>query len=52
MKTPVKSTSANKSVSKKHPSTHEEIRTDYPLSEKDEVKRAERNLRESQKKHG
>jgi hypothetical protein len=28
------------------------IETDFPLSEKDEVKKAERNLQKSQKKNG
>lgn len=32
--------------------TSEEIKTDFPLSEKDEVKQAEKNLKEGQKKRG
>lgn len=30
--------------------TTEELKTDFPLSEKDEVKQAEKNLKEAQKK--
>jgi hypothetical protein len=44
MKTVARSTSSKKSTKAK------EIKTDLPLSEKDEVKQAENRLRESQKK--
>lgn len=33
-------------------STTEELKTDYPLSEKDEIKLAEARLKKSQKKNG
>jgi hypothetical protein len=44
----------DKNISKKNSSadTHTELKTDFPLSEKDEVKKAEKNLKESQKKNG
>ena len=49
MKTP-KSAPVTKSIGKKKSST-EEIKTDLPLSEKDEVKKAEQNTNKSVKKH-
>jgi len=52
MKTAVKLKQSNKNTATNKPSAHEEIKTDFPLSEKDEVKQAEKNLRESQKKNG
>jgi hypothetical protein len=48
-----KSTTGSQSASKKTPSkSSEEIKTDFPLSEKDEVKKAEQNLQKSQNKNG
>lgn len=41
-----------KIIGTKKISSPEEIKPDYPLSEKDEVKQAEKNLKESQKKRG
>lgn len=35
---------------KKTSTSHEEIKSDFPLSEKDEVKKAEQNLQKNQKK--
>ncbi|MGF7082517.1 hypothetical protein [Mucilaginibacter sp. UYCu711] len=35
---------------KKPSPSHEEIKSDFPLSEKDEVKKAEQNLQKNQKK--
>jgi hypothetical protein len=52
MKTAIKLKQGNKNTATKKTSAHEEIKTDFPLSEKDEVKQAEKNLRESQKKNG
>jgi hypothetical protein len=44
---------ANKREINQHPgSKSSEIKTDPPLSEKDEVKQAETRLRKSVKKHG
>lgn len=34
------------------PKKSEEIKADFPMSEKDEVKKAEERLKESQKKNG
>ncbi|MDB5115397.1 MAG: hypothetical protein JWQ79_889 [Mucilaginibacter sp.] len=47
-KTPAK----DKKTGTKKASATQEIKTDLPLSEKDEVKKAEQKLRESQKKRG
>lgn len=44
----IKSTGTTKASGK----NSEEIKTDLPLSEKDEVKQGEKNLKESQKKNG
>ncbi len=52
MKTVTKAKQGNKNTAAKRTPAHEEIKTDFPLSEKDEVKQAEKNLRESQKKNG
>ncbi|MDB4926885.1 hypothetical protein [Mucilaginibacter sp.] len=50
MRTPSQSKSTKKNIGTKKTSSHEEIKTDFPLSEKDEVKKAEKNLKEGQKK--
>lgn len=42
---------ANNREIARHPNKSEEIRSDPPLSEKDEVKQAENRLRKSVKKH-
>lgn len=51
MKT-AKPTPDTKIIGTKKTSSPEEIKPDYPLSEKDEVKQAEKNLKEAQKKRG
>ena len=51
MKT-AKLTTTNSGVKNPSPKNSEEIKTDFPLSEKDEVKQAEKNLKEGQKKRG
>ncbi len=51
MKT-AKTTTTNPGIKKTPLKTHEEIKSDFPLSEKDEVKQAEKNLKEGQKKRG
>ncbi|MDB5003090.1 MAG: hypothetical protein JWQ34_1315 [Mucilaginibacter sp.] len=51
MKT-AKPTTTNSGTKKTSSKAHEEIKTDFPLSEKDEVKQAEKNLKEGQKKRG
>ncbi len=52
MKTATGLKQSNENTAAKKTPAHEEIKTDSPLSEKDEVKQAEKNLRESQKKNG
>jgi len=48
-----KSTLATNTVAKKASAkSREEIKTDLPMSEKDEVKKAEQKLQQGQKKHG
>lgn len=42
---------ANKRQISQHPNSKNEIKTDPPLSEKDEVKQAETRLRKEVKKH-
>jgi len=49
MKT-AKHTTTNYGVKNPSSKKQEEIKTDFPLSEKDEVKQAEKNLKEGQKK--
>jgi hypothetical protein len=49
MKT-AKPTTTNSGVKNHSSKNQEEIKTDFPLSEKDEVKQAEKNLKEGQKK--
>jgi hypothetical protein len=41
---------AEKPARKKETATHEKLKTDYPLSEKDEVKQAERRTNKAAKK--
>jgi hypothetical protein len=48
MKIPTKST--EKKIGTKNASSLEEIKPDFPLSEKDEVKAAEKRLKDAQKK--
>jgi hypothetical protein len=48
--TAVKSTTSNPNTKKMATKSSEEIKSDFPLSEKDEVKKAERKLQQSQKK--
>jgi hypothetical protein len=38
--------------SPKNPNKHGELKTDYPLSEKDEIKKAEERLRKTVKNKG
>jgi hypothetical protein len=45
----VKTTKAGSGVKKTPSKVTEEIKTDLPMSEKDEVKKAERNLQKAQK---
>ncbi|MDB5030330.1 hypothetical protein [Mucilaginibacter sp.] len=52
MKTVAQSRLDKKNIGTKKTSLHEEIKTDVPLSEKDEVKKAEKKLGDSQKKNG
>ncbi|MDP9081889.1 MAG: hypothetical protein M3O71_31125 [Bacteroidota bacterium] len=49
MKTTIKKTGGHKENIKSGDS-HEQLKTDFPLSEKDEVKQAEEKMRRSRKK--
>ncbi|MFD2145704.1 hypothetical protein [Mucilaginibacter antarcticus] len=50
MTTEKSTTDSEASVKKPEDKTAIEVHTDYPLSEKDEVKKAEENLQQAQKK--
>jgi hypothetical protein len=50
MKTPNTTSDSKPAVKKPEEKEAGEIRSDFPLSEKDEVKNAERNLQKGQKK--
>jgi hypothetical protein len=49
MKTPIKKTGEKKEPPK-YNNSHSELKTDFPLSEKDEVKQAEEKMRKRAKK--
>jgi len=49
MKTISKKPGEHKGISK-HDDSHENLKTDFPLSEKDEVKQAEEKMRKSRKR--
>ncbi len=50
MKKPAKEETLKESSKSTAPVQHNELKTDYPLSEKDEVKQAEANMRKRRKK--
>jgi hypothetical protein len=48
----MKTSKSTHATTKSDGKSFKKIETDFPLSEKDEVKKAERNLQKSQKKNG